>query len=133
MEVVGDDMWDVGVGCIRGEMVGGRPGETPSGLGMPVSDLRFCAYLLTAYRCMGCDTGAAETGMRVGPKFGLPPFALNSACTSIPVILVSVVVGHSQESRPRDRRLPFSSRMRSSKEFLYRSIRHSSAALRWLC
>lgn len=29
--------------------------------------------------------------------------------------------------------IPFSNRMRSSKEFLYRSIRHSSAALRWLC
>lgn len=28
---------------------------------------------------------------------------------------------------------PFSIRTRSSNEFLYRSIRHSSAALRWLC
>lgn len=29
--------------------------------------------------------------------------------------------------------VPFSRRIRSSNEFLYRSIRHSSAALRWLC
>ena len=28
---------------------------------------------------------------------------------------------------------PFSSRMRSSSEFLYRNMRHSSAAERWLC
>lgn len=97
IDVVGEDMWDVGVGCMRGEMVGGSPGEIPSGFGMPVSDLRFCAYLLTAYRCMGCDRGAAETGMRVGPRLGLPPFALSSACTSIPVILLLVV---GQESRP---------------------------------
>lgn len=97
MEVAGEDIWDVGVGCMRGDMVGGSPGEIPSGFGMPVSDLRLCAYLFTAYRCMGCDTCAAETGMRVGPRLGLPPFALSSVCTSMPIILVLVV---GQQSRP---------------------------------
>lgn len=38
---------------------------------------------------------------------------------------------HAQQITKHDQ--PFSSRTRSSNEFLYRSIKHSSAALRWLC
>jgi hypothetical protein len=108
-DVAGEVMRDVGVGCDWGDMWAACICATPSAFGgKPDSDRRFCAAnLLTAYRCIGWDMGAA-TGMRVGPRLGLPPFCLNSAWTSI----------------------PFSSNILSRREFLYLSIRHSSAALR---
>ena len=141
---VGDDepCEDVaGADCSCGERLGRKPGrarydEPP--------ELERCAWCgcgggprpIPKEGCCRWSTGACCGSVVAGilPEVE-SSFFLSSACTSMPS-------GASFQHRPwhTPRRfgrlmfcLPFSRRMRSSSEFLYRSIRHSSAAERWLC
>lgn len=78
-----------------------------------------CRRLITA-RCTGGGCGM-DAGSLPGAAISL---RFNSAWTSIPSKVnprVTLEVG-------RDRAIPFSSKMRSSSEFLYLNMRHSSAA-----
>lgn len=112
--VLGDAACEDGVGrdlgeaadklpaCIGGSVL--KPGST-FGAMLEVDRRLWCLLSKVLDIGGGCIKFA---GIWVGPKLGLPCFAWSSACTS----------------------MPFSRRIRSSSEFLYLSIRHSSAAVR---
>lgn len=86
--------------------------------------LAWCREI--AVRCNGgCGAGRFAAGCW---KFRLPVLMASSAWTSTP----RHVSDRSWIAAQR-RTIPFSSKILSRREFLYRSIRHSSAAVRWLC
>jgi len=83
----------------------------------------LCLFIIARWTVGAC---AMFCGIWVGPRWGLPVFARSSACTSIPTAAIRWL-----HELSRLVSIPFSSRILSSKEFLYRNIKHSSAALRW--
>ena len=123
----GEETCEVGVAWNCGEGTPYAPSrcEIPNASGF--------AAMPAGCRWLRAPAGAVLGGMglALGGAPGAPVFNRSSACTSMPRVGVSE--GSEGQGRVGEGAIPFSSKMRSSSEFLYRSIKHSSAALRWLC